>query len=91
MTERAGRMPEETGDDDAAEFGIMESPAEGTGGGLGVGREVSRVARSWRSRGSHAKPWIMQCRSYCLVHGAVLTHLGRIPRVAAPGEACDPL
>ena len=29
MTERAGRMPEETGDDDAAELGVMESPAEG--------------------------------------------------------------
>jgi hypothetical protein len=41
MTERAGRMPEETGDDDAAELGVMESPAEGAGGGLGVGREVS--------------------------------------------------
>ena len=41
MTERAGRMLEETGDDDAAEFGVMESPADGAGGGLGVGREVS--------------------------------------------------
>ena len=34
-------MLEETGDDDAAEFGVMESPADGPGGGLGVGREVS--------------------------------------------------
>jgi len=41
MTERAGRMLGETGDDDAAEFGVMESPADGAGGGLGVGREVS--------------------------------------------------
>ena len=41
MTERAGRMLEETGDDDAAEFGVMESPADGPGGGLGVEREVS--------------------------------------------------
>ena len=31
----------ETGDNDAAEFGVMESPADGAGGGLGVGREVS--------------------------------------------------
>ena len=43
MTERAGRMPEETGDDDAAELGVMESPAEGPAGKLGVGREVSLV------------------------------------------------
>jgi hypothetical protein len=31
----------ETGDDDVTEFGVMESPADGAGGGLGVGREVS--------------------------------------------------
>ena len=29
------------GDEDATEFGVIESPADGAGGGLGVGREVS--------------------------------------------------
>ena len=42
-------MLEETGDDDAAEFGVMESPADGPVGGLGVGREVS----PWLGRGVH--------------------------------------
>ena len=41
MTEGAGRMLEETGDEDATEFGVIESPADGAGGGLGVEREVS--------------------------------------------------
>ncbi len=41
MTERAGRVPEETGDDDVAELGVMESSEEGAVGRLGVGREVS--------------------------------------------------
>ena len=34
-------MLEETGDEDATEFGVIESPADGAGGGLGVEREVS--------------------------------------------------
>ena len=43
MTEGAGRMLEETREVDAAEFGGMESPADGVGGGLGVEREVFPV------------------------------------------------
>ena len=31
-------MLEETGDEDATEFGVIESPADGAGGGLGVER-----------------------------------------------------
>ena len=34
-------MLEETGDEDATEFGVIESPADGAGGGLGVDRAVS--------------------------------------------------
>ena len=43
MTDVAGRMLEETGDEDATEFGVIESPADGAGGGLGVERVVSSL------------------------------------------------
>ena len=36
MTEGTGRMIEETGDEDETEFGVIESPVDGVGGGLGV-------------------------------------------------------
>ena len=41
MTEGAGRMLEETGDEDATEFRVIESPAVGADGGLGVECVVS--------------------------------------------------
>ena len=36
-------MLEETGDEDETEFGVIESPVDGVGGGLGVEHSVSTL------------------------------------------------